>query len=182
MAAPACHYCDRPAEEECPTCGRLYCPEHGEDVCLRCMAPESAVPSALVYRGSILTLVVATLVTVFLLVRPPADKGQASLVRELPTNTPAISATATPTPPRTTTQPAGGDETPQPTPGTPEGSPTANGTAEPTATAGTNVHVVQSGDTLSGIAAQYDTTVEELERLNPGIDANLNIGDEVIVP
>ncbi len=181
MAAPVCHYCDRPAEEECPTCGRLYCAEHGEDVCLRCMAPESAVPSALVYRGSILTLVVATLVTVFLLIRPPADKTQAGLVRELPTNTPAISATATPTPPRTATQ-SGGDETPEATPGTPEGSPTTAETVEATPTTGPRVHIVQSGDTLSGIADQYDTTVAELERLNPGIDSNLNIGDEVIVP
>lgn len=181
MAAPACHYCDRPAEEECPTCGRLYCHEHGEDVCLRCMAPESAVPSALVYRGSILTLVVATLVTVFLLIRPPADKSQASLVREIPTPTPAISATATPTPPRTPTQ-SGGSETPVSTPETPGASPTAAETPEATPTTGTNVHIVQSGDTLSGIAAQYGTTVEELERLNPGIDENINIGDEVIVP
>ena len=182
MAAPACHYCDKPAEEECPTCGRLYCREHGEDVCLRCMAPESAVPSALVYRGSILTLVVATLLTVFLLVRPPAEKSQASLVRELPTSTAAISATATPTPPRTATQSGGGDQTPQATPETPSASPTTAETAEPTPTTGPRVHVVAAGDTLSGIAAQYDTTVEELERLNPGIDDNINIGDEVIVP
>ena len=51
---PSCHYCDNPAEAECPTCGRLYCSEHGEDVCLRCMSPESAAPSQAVYRGSIL--------------------------------------------------------------------------------------------------------------------------------
>lgn len=184
MAAPACHYCDRPAEEECPTCGRLYCSEHGEDVCLRCMAPESAVPSALVYRGSILTLVVATLVTVFLLIRPPAEKSQASLVRELPTSTTTINSTATPTPPRTPTQ-SGGGETPEATPSvatTPDASPTAAETAEPTATAGPRIHVVEAGDTLSGIAAQYGTTVAELERLNPGLDESINIGDEVIVP
>jgi LysM repeat protein len=149
------------------------------------MAPESAVPSALVYRGSILTLVVATLLTVFLLIRPPAEKSQASLVRELPTSTAAISATATPTPPRTATQAGSGDETPEATPATPEtpgASPTAAETAEATPTTGPRVHIVAAGDTLSGIAAEYDTTVDELERLNPGIDENINIGDEVIVP
>lgn len=182
MALPTCHYCDRPAEDECPTCGRLYCHEHGEEVCLRCMAPESAVPSSIVYRGSILTLVVATLVTVFLLVRPPAEKSQAGLVREIPTNTPAVSATATPTPPRTPTEPTAegtpGDETP-----TPEGSPTAGSeTPDASPTSAGSVHVVQAGDTLSAIAAQYDTTVAELQRLNPGLDENINIGDEIIVP
>lgn len=149
------------------------------------MAPESAVPSALVYRGSILTLVVATLLTIFLLVRPPAEKSQASLVRELPTSTAAISATATPTPPRTATQSGGGDETPEATPATPEtpgASPTSAETAEATPTTGPRVHIVAAGDTLSGIAAEYGTTVDELERLNPGIDENINIGDEVIVP
>ncbi len=179
MAAPACHYCDKPAEEECPTCGRLYCREHGEDVCLRCMAPESAVPSALVYRGSILTLVIATLVTVFLLVRPPADETQAGLVRELPTSTAAVSSTATPTPPRTATT-QGGDSTPETT--VPNTTPTAPGTAEATATPGVKIHVVQAGDTLSEIASQYGTTVEVLEGLNPGIGESINIGDEVVVP
>lgn len=181
MALPTCHYCDRPAEDECPTCGRLYCSEHGEEVCLRCMAPESAVPSSLVYRGSILTLVVATLVTVFLLVRPPADKSQVGLVREIPTNTPAVSATATPTPPRTPTEQT--DATPDSETATPDGSPTSGAEtpgASPTSAGG--VHVVQPGDTLSAIADQYDTTVEELQRLNPGLDENINIGDEIIVP
>ncbi|WP_343392479.1 hypothetical protein [Candidatus Amarobacter glycogenicus] len=94
---PNCHYCDNPAEAECPTCGRLYCSEHGEDVCLRCMAPESAAPSAAVYRGSVLALVIATLVVVFLLVRPPETKSRTNLLRDLPTSTAAVASTATPT-------------------------------------------------------------------------------------
>jgi hypothetical protein len=82
---PSCHYCENPAEAECPTCGRLYCTEHGEDVCLRCMAPEAAAPSGAVYRGSVLALVIATIVVVFLLVSPPETKSGNSLVRDLPT-------------------------------------------------------------------------------------------------
>lgn len=31
-------------------------------------------------------------------------------------------------------------------------------------------YVIQSGDTLGDIALRYDTTVEELMRLNPGVD------------
>ena len=145
------------------------------------MAPEAAVPGALVYRGSILTLVIATLVTVFLLVRPPAEKTQAGLVRELPSVTPAVSATATPTAPRTATQPSG-DSTPAPTSGaeTPDASPAE--TAQETPTPTTRVHVVVGGDTLSGIAAQYGTTVAILEQLNPGITPDINIGQEIIVP
>jgi LysM repeat protein len=146
------------------------------------MAPESAVPGALVYRGSILTLVIATLVTVFLLIQPPAEKTQAGLVRELPSNTPAVSATATPTPPRTPTQPAGTNTTPDPSSGTPGVSPTTDASPEATPTPGTRVHVVQAGDTLSAIAAEYDTTIEVLEQLNPGLTPDLNIGQEIIVP
>ena len=66
MASASCHYCNRPAEEECSTCGRLYCLEHGEDVCLRCLAPEAATPSGNVYRGSLLALVAASLVAMSL--------------------------------------------------------------------------------------------------------------------
>jgi LysM repeat protein len=142
------------------------------------MAPESAVPSAVVYRGSILTLVIVSIVTVFLLMRPPADKSQANLVREIPTNTPAVSATATPTPPRTATV-GGGDATPGG-----DGTPTPTGvaqTVEPTAT-GPAVHVVAQGDTLSEIATQYDTTVEILQTLNPGLTADLSIGEEIVLP
>jgi LysM repeat protein len=43
-------------------------------------------------------------------------------------------------------------------------------------------HVVESGDTLGSIAEKYDTTVEELVRLNPGVDPNaLRVGDRIRV-
>ena len=118
---PNCHYCDNPAEAECPTCGRLYCSEHGEDVCLRCMAPESAAPSAAVYRGSVLALVIATLVVVFLLVRPPETKSKTNLLRDLPTSTAAVASTATPTRTGATTEatPRQGTQVPTTAPGSP---------------------------------------------------------------
>jgi LysM repeat protein len=54
-------------------------------------------------------------------------------------------------------------------------------TAE-TTTPGAEYYVVQSGDTLGSIAQKYNTTVDELMTLNPGIDPTaLNIGQKIRV-
>src|ERR1035437_6649161 len=98
MPEPACHYCDHPARAECPTCGRLYCEDHGDDVCLRCMAPESATPAAWAYRGSLVALAVASLVVLFLVIRPPASSNGGDTVKTVATTAPIIGATATATP------------------------------------------------------------------------------------
>ena len=53
-----------------------------------------------------------------------------------------------------------------------------------TATTPTNAqyYVIQAGDTLGAIAARYNTTVEELMTLNPGLDPNaLHPGDRIRV-
>ncbi len=170
MAEPDCHYCDRPAEAECPTCGRLYCPEHGEDVCLRCLAPEAAAPTALAYRGAILSLVVGSVVALFLVFRPPESEGDANAPRALPTATPSFLQTATPTPT------PDGSETPSPTPTT-----GASPTATPT-TPAAETHIVAEGDTLSAIAEQYGTTVEAILAANPGLTEELQIGTELRIP
>lgn len=178
MNIATCHYCDRPAEADCPTCGRLYCEEHGAEVCLRCMAPEAAVPSARVFRGSLALLALATLVTAFLLIRPPATEGRGPLVREFPTPTPAVEATATPTP-------RGGIPTPTPaTPDPAQATPTPAPAATPTPTpAAGRVHVVQAGDTLFQIALDNGTTVEAIVAANPGLNPDmLSIGMEIRLP
>lgn len=42
---------------------------------------------------------------------------------------------------------------------------------------------VQPGDTLYSIARQLETTVEELQRLNPGVDpGNLQVGSSLCLP
>ncbi|WP_284139149.1 MULTISPECIES: N-acetylmuramoyl-L-alanine amidase [unclassified Virgibacillus] len=47
---------------------------------------------------------------------------------------------------------------------------------------GTQIHIVQQGDTLWSIAQLYQTTVNRLLELNPGIDPDrLQIGQEVVV-
>jgi lipoprotein NlpD len=51
-----------------------------------------------------------------------------------------------------------------------------------TAEAEGDYYVIQSGDTLGSIAAKYDTTVEELVRLNPSVDPTaLSIGERIRV-
>ena len=58
---------------------------------------------------------------------------------------------------------------------------TLTGTTE-TTTPGAEYYVVQSGDTLGSIAQKYNTTVDELMTLNPGIDPTaLHIGQRVRV-
>ncbi len=176
MANPTCHYCERPATAECPTCGRLYCEEHGDDVCLRCMQPETATPAPVMYKGSLLALVVASLVAIFLLVSPPESESRIGSVRTVATSTPG-QPTATPTPQMEPTATAAG---------TPDPSPTGAATpaASPTLPGGERSHTVVSGDTLSTIAEQYGTTVDAIAALNEGVDEStpLQIGQKLRIP
>ena len=51
-----------------------------------------------------------------------------------------------------------------------------------TTTPGGRYYVIQSGDTLGAIAAKYNTTVDQLLKLNPGVDPNaLHPGDRIRV-
>ena len=177
MAEPSCHYCTRPAEDECPTCGRFYCAEHGDDVCLRCLSPEAATPSVSIYRGAILALAVASLVTIFLLVRPPESKSTQDSVRTLATPTPLAQVTATPTRP--------GSATPTRVPSasataSAAGSATAGATNTPPA--GQQTYKIEAGDSLSIIAARFNTDIETLKSLNPGLTELIQIGQEIKVP
>jgi len=182
MPEPRCHYCDSPARAECPTCGRLYCEDHGDDVCLRCMAPESATPAAWAYRGSLVALAVASLVVLFLVFRPPASSNGGDTVKTVATTAPIIGATATatprgaaPTPTRATT-PAG-------TPGATVAPSGSAGSPTPAAAQGLTTYTVKSGDTLGAIAGQFNTTVAAIVAANPGLSADsLQIGVVLKIP
>ena len=51
-----------------------------------------------------------------------------------------------------------------------------------TTTPGGQYYVIQSGDTLGSIAAKYNTTVDQLLKLNPGVDPNaLHPGNRIRV-
>ncbi len=186
-----CFRCDQPAVQECPRCGALYCDDHGDALCERCMDPASAMPSYRVYRGSLAALMIGSIFAVWLLVRPGGEADQdgppAALAAVLPTATP-------------TTRPArpAGTSTPASTSTAPAGSPTpAASTATPrltaapaTATASAErSHTVKTGDTLYGIADQYrgstdlQTFLERIYSAN-GLRENslLSLGDVVKLP
>jgi len=56
------------------------------------------------------------------------------------------------------------------------------GTPTQTTTPEGQYYVIQSGDTLGSIAIKYDTTVEELVRLNPDVDpTTLRVGERIRV-
>jgi LysM repeat protein len=106
---------------------------------------------------------------------PSATAGQ-------PTGTPVPSESlpsAVPTP--TATQPPPStDPTVAPT-ATPKPQPTL--TAAPSATARPQTYVVQEGDTLSTIAAQFGTSVAALQRANGlGSSDVINVGQVLVIP
>ena len=177
-----CFRCDQDAVQECPRCGALYCDQHGEALCERCMDPELALPSYRVYRGSLLALLVGTVFAVWLLVRPPATSDAdgpvpAALAGVIATAT----ATATATPDATATATA----TPTPTP-TPTATPEATATATPEPAA-EREYTVAEGDTLFSIAVEYLppgtdvlTFMETLASFNELEDANAIVLGQVI--
>ncbi len=104
------------------------------------------MPSFNLYRGSLLALVIGTAVAIWLLVRPPGGGGDTQVIISEVTPTSIVAAAVdTPTP-------AG--ETPQAT-RTPSALVTSTPAPAPTATPGVQEYIVQSGDTLLGIAELF---------------------------
>ena len=173
MAEPACHYCTMAASRECPTCGRLYCGDHGEDVCLRCLSPEAATPSVLAYRGALLALAVGAILAIFLAIDPPESKSTQDTVRTSNGST----ATATPR--------AAGTTAPSRTATAAPTQPPAAASPVPTNRVAAGApYIVEEGDSLSGIAARFGITVEQLIAANPGMTINSNIqpGQQLNIP
>ncbi|MDZ7728588.1 MAG: LysM peptidoglycan-binding domain-containing protein [Dehalococcoidia bacterium] len=180
MPDPSCHYCERIAESECPTCGRFYCDEHGDDVCLRCLSPDSATPTALAYRGSLIALGVASIVAVFLLISPPESPASMDEPEAIATNTPAFEATATPTVPTD----EGTGEEPNTEPTTTIATPTEAAEPSPTPEGEQETYTIESGDSLSTIAADHGVTVDAILAANPEIEdpAGIVPGQEIVIP
>jgi LysM repeat protein len=88
---------------------------------------------------------------------------------------------------------SGGSETVSTVGALPTGSPTTTqartttklvltGATTTTEAPGAAYYVIQSGDTLGSVAVKYDTTVEELIRLNPDVDPTaLTVGQRIRV-
>jgi LysM repeat protein len=180
----SCYACGRDAIHRCPRCAKPYCDQHGGELCAACQDPSSAIPSGALFRGALLALLVASVLALWLLIRPPGDDesgaqaGQPSVTRTpvatstarpsvTPTGTPGLSPTPGGTPGASPTP--GGTPTPAPSP-TPEPSPFEE-------------YTVQQNDSLSSIAQQFGTTADELARINSITDPNsLSVGQKLQVP
>lgn len=149
-----CYACDEQATQECARCGALYCDNHGDALCARCMDPASAVPSYRVFRGSLAALLIGSVAAVWLLVLPPARADQdgppSSIANLVQTGTPKPSPTALATPTESTPSPsATPTRTPSPTP-------TATPSPTPTVAPGAaTTYTVQAGDNLATIAQRF---------------------------
>ncbi|MGK2965793.1 MAG: LysM peptidoglycan-binding domain-containing protein, partial [Tepidiformaceae bacterium] len=129
---------------------------------------------AALYRGSLLTLVVVSVIAVFLFVSPPSDDSAASEPRAVATQPPAATQAPTRDP---AAQPTAARST---TPST-QASPTAG--ASPTSADGSRTHTVVPGDTLSGIAEQYGLTTDEIQAANPNVSFDpLGLGEVLVIP
>lgn len=139
-----CYACSNEAGRQCRRCARVYCELHGGDLCAECLSPASSLPSFNLYRGSLLALLIGTAVAIWLLVRPPGGGGDALVIISEVTPTSIVTAVLnTPTP---------ANQTPQATK-TPRSLVTS--TPAPTATPEVREYIVQSGDTLLGIAELF---------------------------
>jgi len=186
-----CYVCGKEATHRCPRCAKLYCDEHGDELCAACQDPASAIPSGTVFRGSLLALLVASILALWLLIQPPGLPGGEAgeeAVLPLPTITPVpldttptpvsptVTPSATPTETPTATAAATASPTPEATP-----SPTPTPTPEPSPF---TEYEVQPGDTLSSIAQSFGTTVDEIVRINglESQDVIISVGQKLLVP
>ncbi len=181
-----CYFCDQQAVQECARCGALYCDEHGDALCQRCLDPVLALPSYRVYRGSLLTLLIGTILAVWLLVKPPATDADSPLPASI-SGALGVAPTAAAGPKST----AKTEATPVATAAGPPPAATAAPPA-PTATAAPAVieHRVESGDTLSSIATRYRPQgkaladfIDEIQKANGITDpSTIRIGQTIRIP
>lgn len=183
-----CYACDQEATQRCSRCGDAYCPDHGGDpnvpggqaLCADCLDPANATPSGTVFRASLFGLLVASVLALWLLIRPPGLPGESTrAVQPLPTTQP----TSLPT---ESTPAASPEASPESTPA-PSPEPTAEPTPEPTEAppAGPIEYVMQDGDTVSGVAAAYGIPYLDLLAVNGLTEedaALLQPGDVIVIP
>lgn len=152
----SCSFCGAPAGVSCPRCGRVFCADHGVDVCSACLDPVSAAPPAGVFYGALASFAVAFVLGIALLVHAPSTGVQGA--GAAPASTAAaetLTVVATPTPPFPS-------NTPDP---------------------GPHTYTVKKGDTLQAIAAYYGVRTSTIEQVNPSLDpTKLQIGQVIHIP
>lgn len=185
-----CFRCDQEAVQECPRCGALYCDDHGDALCARCADPVLAVPSYRVFRGSLLALLVGSLVAVWLLVLPPSGADQDRPPSSIAGIVPTAAAPKTTTTAAASGAPAATAAASSGTTGASGASgaaatptPTASATATPRPTPANNTYTVKPGDTLTGIADQAGVTVDAIQRANNITNPTaIQVGDTLTIP
>jgi LysM repeat protein len=177
-----CYACDQEAIERCSRCGNLFCAAHGriastpgtQPFCAECLDPVNATPSGVAFRASLFGLLIASVLALWLLIRPPSLPSESSgAVRPLP----VISPTAAPT---ASTPEATAATTPEVT-APPEATP-APTEAPP---AGPIQYTIQDGDTISSIAQAHGISYITLLEFNGLTEEDaqlLNPGDVISIP
>ncbi len=185
-----CYACDLEAVAECPRCGVLFCGDHGEALCVRCMDPNLALPSYRIYRGSLLALLVGSVFAVWLLVLSPdnadSDGPSGSLAEVLPRATatlvPLVKSTSTPVSAAVVPTPLVARATPEPTP---------EPTPGPTATSGVaEEYIVQPGDSMTAIVERFiapggdeEAFLDRIVEFNEIVDpSSITIGQVIKIP
>ena len=165
-----CYACDQDATQHCSRCGKGYCPDHGQSpeaagasLCSECLSPVSATPSNVVFRSSLFALLIASVLSLWLLVRPPDLPGEESTLRPQPTALDSTQGPASSTPP-----------------------PTTQLTATPTPVAQTpapNQYTVVEGDTWFGIADALGVDAEALAAANGlTLEDFIRPGEVLVIP
>ncbi len=172
-----CFYCGNPAPVRCLRCRRAICPDHGEGLCVRCEDPAYAVPSPRLFRGVMLTSLVAVLLGLWIVLKssgaseptsPPVASPQPSVAAALP------SAAPSPGPP-----------SPQPfLTASPGPSPSISASPRPSPTpALARRYIVGPGDNPSAIAEKCGVTTADIVGLNPDLNpTRMQIGQELLIP
>lgn len=182
-----CYVCERQDTSPCPRCGKTYCPDHGADLCSACLDPVIAAPTSSAFRIALFALLGASVLALWLLVRPPGLPGENGGVVQQPDITPDFTPGLTPDTGETPTPTATGssDGSPVLTPTQIPDDQTPAPTAEPTVTPtpAPIEHVVVTGDTWNGIAETYGVDASELASVNGYSVADvLPLGITLIIP
>ncbi len=171
-----CYTCERQDTSPCPRCGKNYCPDHGSNLCAACLDPVVAAPSSSAFRIALFALLGASVLALWLLVRPPSLPGDTGGVVLEPDATPDFTPGLTPDTGDTLTPTGTG--APQPTA---TSSPTPEPT--PTPTPAPIEHLVVSGDTWVVVAELYGVDQETLATSNGyGVNDVLPLGITLIIP
>lgn len=156
-----CAYCGQSSAILCRRCGRSYCPEHGDDLCVACLEPASAVPSARLYQTAAGAFLVAAVLGLWFLIAAPRLPGEAARTAQaaIASQSHALIAAETPTPVLAFPSPF------------------------PTPDLGPHDYTIKAGDTLDAIAKYYGVTIPTLLQLNPQVNpTRLQIGQVIHIP